>query len=264
MNHAPRILTIAVGNTRTRAGLFDGGQLLESVVFQGSDPNHGRQSLERLITEGQAPEMAAIASVNDSVAERVGDLVRELLPDTCLARVGRDLDMPIRHTLDDPSTVGHDRWLNAIGAFSRTRQACVIVDVGTAVTVDFVDGEGVFHGGVIFPGLNMMLRALHEGTAALPELTFAMPDRSRGALGKDTAHAMMLGAIVAVRGGVRTQLEQCAHLYGAYPQIIATGGDAAILEEEGLIEHFVPDLQLIGMHVCVMHAAGEDAESTDE
>lgn len=261
MDQPNRVLTISVGNTRTRAGIFEAGELVESGASVNADEPELRGLLTRLMGSHVSHTYAVLASVNEPVAERVsamvGQLTRGIFPD----RLGRDVAIPVRHSLDQSGTVGQDRWLNAIAAFACTRQACVIVDAGTAVTVDFIDGEGVFHGGVIFPGVRMMLRAMHEHTSALPSIDFQAPDVARGPLGKDTAHAMTLGVLAALRGGVRAQVERCADYYGAYPQVVATGGDAPLLEEDdGVIEHVVPDLTLIGLHECVARqlAEGED------
>ncbi|KAA0215506.1 MAG: type III pantothenate kinase [Leptolyngbya sp. PLA3] len=258
MDQTNRVLTISVGNTRTRAGIFAGGQLVESAASVNADEPELRGLLTRLLGSDTSHTYAVLASVNDAVAERVAGMVGELTRGVFPDRIGRDVTIPIQHSLDQAGTVGQDRWLNAIAAHARTNQACVIVDAGTAVTVDFIDGQGAFHGGVIFPGLRMMLRAMHEFTAALPSIEFLPPDADRGPLGKDTAHAMTLGVLAALRGGVRAQVERCADYYGAYPQVIATGGDAPLLEEEdGIIEHIVPDLTLIGMHECVARQLAE-------
>ena len=76
----------------------------------------------------------------------------------------------------DPETItGVDRLLNAAAAYATLKQACVVVDAGTAVTVDFVDGHGTFHGGAIAPGARLQIDALHRGTDALPDVQ-AAPD----------------------------------------------------------------------------------------
>lgn len=253
-----RLLAIAVGNTRTRLGLFDAGELTRGETVVNLDAAELAARARALLDS--APDAApVIASVNEPVAGRLADALVASGADP--VRIGRDLPIPLRHTLDDASTLGQDRALNALGAYSVAAQACVIVDVGTAVSVDFVDGQGVFHGGVIAPGLNMMLRALHEQTAALPALRFEPPDSGRGPFGLDTAHAMRLGVSYAVRGLVRFAAERFADFYEGYPQIIATGGDMGVLEDDGLIEHFVPDLQLVGIRACVTQGAHADDDA---
>ena len=90
-----------------------------------------------------------------------------------------------------------------------------------------MDGQGTFHGGAIAPGARMQLRALHEGTAALPEVALAAPDDD--AFGRSTSQAMLHGVYHGVRGLVWKLVERYAEAYGAFPQVVATGGDAELL-----------------------------------
>jgi len=250
------MLALCVGNTRTRVGLFHDDTLAASKIAPSDDAEAVAAAAAELAGDASAP-IAVIASVNPTDTEAIAARLAETLGEEAVARLGVDIPIPIRHSLDDDSTVGQDRLLDALAAYTHASQACVVVDVGTAVTIDFIDGGGIFHGGMILPGLNMMLRAMHEQTAALPVVNFAVPDPARGPLGKDTPHAMILGVLAAVRGGIRAATEAAAEVCGAYPQIVATGGDMGILEDEGLIEHFVPDLQMLGVLACVKAARGE-------
>jgi type III pantothenate kinase len=257
------ILAVSIGNTRARIGHFH-GTALESASAVGIEDV---DALARAVLEVQAGPgtPVVIASVNtparNALSVQLAPAMRERNAD--LYVFGRDLVIPIQTALspEGETTVGQDRLLSALGAYSRAQQACIIVDAGTAITVDFVDGEGVFQGGAIAPGLNMMLASMHEHTAALPELRFeAVPDDQP--FGKDTRSAMLLGAQSAARGLVRHLVERYSDAYGAYPQIVATGGDARTLfENDDLIEAIVPDLTLIGMQTaCALQLAGEDGE----
>jgi type III pantothenate kinase len=131
----------------------------------------------------------------------------------------------------------------------------VVVDAGSAITVDFVDGEGTFQGGAIAPGARMMLRALHQQTAALPAVEFAAPEGAGDSSGDDfqpfgrnTPQAMLNGVFFGARGLVRQLAERYAEKYEAYPTIIATGGDAKVLfEGDDLVERIVPELTLRGV-----------------
>jgi pantothenate kinase type III len=106
-----------------------------------------------------------------------------------------------------------------------------------------------------------MLRALHEHTAKLPSLQFAVADVSRGPFGKDTAHAMQLGVAAAVRGMVHHLIDVYAEHYEAYPQVVATGGDAAALfAQDDLVEKVVMDLQLRGIKEAWNQAVNADAD----
>jgi len=247
------LLAISGGNTRARWASFVGRELTPG----GTEPHAGAADAILRAVGHADPETIAIASVNDPAARAIEAALGGL--GATIVRIGRDLMPPVRHTLEDASTLGVDRALNALAAFALTESAVAVIDAGTAITVDFVDGEGVFHGGAIAPGLNMMLRALHEQTAALPKLTF--DPHATGPFGKSTAHAMHLGVRAAATGLVRDMVERFAVHYEAYPRILATGGDAAALfEGDEIVERVIPDLQLIGIQRTVEHAihAGDE------
>lgn len=246
-------IALAVGNTRTRVGLVREFELDSAMSHENADPG---AIVSAAVALGDGP--IVISSVNNPLAERLESLFRDEGRE--VHRMGRDLPFAIANALEDDSTVGQDRLLSALGAFARAKQACVVVDAGTAVTVDFVDGEGVFQGGAILPGLRMMLDAMHARTAALPRLNPEAPSASQP-FGKDTARAMQLGVFSAVRGAVRLLLERYAEAYEAYPQVIATGGDApALFDGDEVVEHVVPDLQLLGIMESCRRAVEEDDE----
>lgn len=257
------VLVASVGNTRTRIGLVRSGELSEAQAFANSD----LESLvahARKITENHAGVVALVASVNEPVAKRVVSVLEEETGE--VFRVGHDAAIPLELALDDAATVGQDRLLACFAAFRSMKQACVVVDAGTAITVNFIDGTGVFQGGVIAPGLHTMLRSMHTSTAQLPALheAFAMPDSARGPFGKDTAHAMQLGVVHAARGLVRSAVEAFAEAYEAYPAVIATGGDAELLfAEDGLVERIVPDLVLLGMAELCKASEEQEDEADD-
>lgn len=269
------LLAIAVGNTRISAALF-----APAAMGQPATPG------PRMVVDGDAPEdaegwaalsemfqqagTACVASVHSGHAERVRVLAAKT--GTPLDRIGAEVAIPVRHTLDDASTLGQDRALNSLAAFALIKEAVVVVDAGTAVTIDFVDGTGVFHGGLILPGLRAMLDAMHTSTHALPSLTLVDPtDRptpgqpgARGPFGKDTAHAMRLGVCTAVNGAVRLAAEQIAMHYEAYPRVIATGGDAWLFEgDDSIVERILPELQLLGIHRAWQEAMDPDAFAHD-
>ncbi|HLP82790.1 MAG TPA: type III pantothenate kinase [Phycisphaerales bacterium] len=262
------LLAVTVGNTRTRLGLFrpaatQGGELVEAASHANADLGAiAKHAREMLVNDHGAS--IVMSSVNDRTADELEKLLRSETGEETY-RFGRDLHILMRNGLDDDSTVGQDRLLCAMAAYGKTKQACVIVDAGTAITVDFIDGEGVFQGGVIAPGLHMMLASLHEHTAALPKLAYETPDAGRGVFGKDTKHAMLLGVRTAAQGLVRLVVERYAEAYDAYPQIIATGGDAATLfEHDEVVEHVVPDLQLMGVYEACKRNLGDGDDIRDD
>jgi len=262
------LVAVSVGNTRTRLGFFRGPQLEQSDAMANDDPAAVAAAILALPASATGAPVV-IASVNNPAADR---LVQELGPRLReraggdIYRFGEDLPIPIVNALLDDSTVGQDRLLNAIGAFSRAEQACIVIDAGTAITVDFVDGQGVFQGGAIAPGLHMMLRSMHGQTAALPQVAFERVGPETP-LGKDTRGAMLLGVQAAALGMVRVLIDRYAEFYGAYPQIVATGGDARTLfDGDDLIENIVPDLTLLGIEAAcrIQLGAMDDGDDGQE
>jgi len=258
----PHWLAVAIGNTRARIALFNGPHLHDPESVDVADIAGLTSRISQRLT-GAPAAMVVITSVNPPVCDAVVEDLRRAHHAIPVMRAGRDLPIPLRHTLQDGTALGEDRALNAIAAFDRAQQACVVIDAGTAVTIDFVDGEGTFHGGAIAPGLAVMLAGLHRSTAQLPYIVYERPEDSTAAFGRDTRTAMRLGVTAALRGALRYQLDTVAEAYGAYPQVVGTGGDVAVLEPTGLVEHVVPDLQLLGLEVCVRKALAGGEEDDD-
>lgn len=241
------LLAISIGNTRTRLGTFLDGKLAATQTLnnQLSDKDWADR-----LKEAHAPladtddSLTIMASVNPPVAERLTAILSHPLGLTP-NRVEQDLAIPIGRQLDRECLVGDDRLLNAAAAYDVLKQACVIVDAGTAVTVDYVDGAGTFHGGAIAPGAGMMLASLHEHTAQLPEVTLAKPEEP---IGHNTAEAMRTAAYHGIRGMVRELVEQYATVAGSYPIVIATGGDAELLfKDDEFFDRIAPDLTVMGI-----------------
>jgi len=261
-----QIVLVSVGNTRTRIAPVVAGALQPSRVVVNADADGAAGLANRVkdATSGDISATVMVASVNEAVAEPLCDALRA--DGRRVIRVtsgGSGLSVPIKSDVEVPAKVGVDRLLAALGAYSRSSQACVVIDAGTAVTVDFVDEKGTFRGGAIAPGLAMMLRSMHEHTAALPliELKEGQPlATGTGPLGKNTQHAMALGCIAALQGMTHVLIEQYAEVAGGYPRVVATGGDAArIFEHDDLVEHIVPDLVLVGMHAAFDSTAATSA-----
>lgn len=251
------IIAVSVGNTNTAFARCIGSDTSDHTSLPNSDVPAIASAIERL-AEQHDTDTLVLATVNRTISDQ---LVRALSSSVLeVLQVNRDIPIPLQHTLEDSAiaATGQDRLLAAVAAFRISGQACVVVDAGTAITVDFVDGKGTFHGGAIAPGLRMSLRALHEQTDALPVVAFATPDAAIP-FARNTAEAMLHGVYYGARGLVRQLAERYAEAYEAYPVIIATGGDAqAIFESEELVERIVPDLTLKG--IALSFAAALEAQ----
>ncbi len=254
-----QLLAIVVGNTNTRFTRFVGKEPDEPGRAPNADLHALADRIESLASQSSDPRSLSVvvATSNAPVRDRLLDLLSPRL-NHAIIRVGADIEVPIPQALDPGVRPGQDRLLNALAAFDALDQACVVVDAGTAVTIDFVDGQGTFQGGAIAPGATMMLRALHTGTAALPTLELTRPDES-AFFGKNTTQAMLQGVFYGIRGMVHQLLERYAEAYEAYPTLIATGADAPLLfDGDPLVERIIPDLTLRGIEVACRRLATAD------
>ena len=249
------LLAISVGNTRTAVGHFHGEDLhVVQQLANGDVPAIVAAAVAQWEHKGEHDGEVVIASVNDALATAIeAKLASELHTD--IWRVGRDIEVPIGRCLDEGATPGQDRLLAAAAAYAMMKQAVIVIDAGTAITVDFVDGEGVFHGGAIAPGAQMQLDALHARTAQLPQVKFERPADGE-AFGRNTVAAMQLGVFEGIRGMTQALVERYAADYRAFPHVVATGGDAETLYSDSeLVTRVVHDLVLRGILVAVRAAA---------
>jgi type III pantothenate kinase len=261
--HQPPVLAIQVGNTRVKLAVFRDADPDDAAFLPKDDiaaiVEKASAMYESIGAETEAS--VVVASVQPKIsAALVGALRDQLACD--IFEIPTDMPVPIGTCLAPGAKPGIDRLLNAAAAWDTLRQACVVIDAGTCITVDFVDGEGVFHGGAIAPGLRMQLHALHEQTAALPLIGFdgAFEPPTGTAWGADTREAILRGIYHGARGLVWRLVEKYAEEYGAFPVVIATGGDAASLfSDDELVTQIVPDLVLRGVAIAARHALEPDA-----
>lgn len=151
----------------------------------------------------------------------------------------------VRNRYRDPSLLGVDRWAALIGARRLVSGSAIVIDAGTAVTIDALNAEGEFLGGVILAGLELQRESLLRGTAGIS----ATDDRHADCLARDTASAVAAGTRYGIAGGIERVISEQTRALGATPTILLTGGDA-----EGLMPllpagvRHVPDLVLRGVH----------------
>jgi type III pantothenate kinase len=161
-------------------------------------------------------------------------------------------DVPLTIRVDEPARVGIDRLLAALAA-DRLRQrdrAAIVVDLGTAITVDLVDADGVFAGGAILPGIATSARALAEQTDALPQVSLDFLDKPPAALGTSTVPAIESGIYWGAIGAIRELVSQLSAPFPTRPDLFITGGASRqvtdLLKTHGSVRH-VPNLVLSGI-----------------
>ena len=147
--------------------------------------------------------------------------------------------------LGKPSDVGADRLVNAVGAFVEYGGPLIVVDSGTATTFDIVAEDGGFEGGLISPGINLSMQALHDAAARLPRIAIEKPDKI---IGTDTIGAMQSGIFWGYIGLIEGLIDRIKGEYGRPMKVVATGGISSLFEgATPKIDHFDPDLTIRGL-----------------
>ena len=205
------------------------------------------------------PAVMLLASVHEAAAARLEGALAELSATRHRPlrqrRVKHD-DLPLEIRVDEPHRVGIDRLAGAAAA-ARTKPAgvpAIVVDCGTATTVDLVSDAGVFLGGAILPGPALMARALAEGTSRLPEVAALEHDGPPPLPGRSTGAAIAAGIGWGIRGAVTALVAEARRVVGPQACIILTGGARGAVRDvlPGAVE--MPDLVLAGIGMAAARA----------
>jgi len=166
--------------------------------------------------------------------------------------VGRaDCLLPIDVRVDTGTAVGPDRLVNTVAANDRYGGDTIVVDFGTATTFDVVGSDGAYVGGVIAPGVNLSLEALHMAAAALPHVDISKPQR---VVGTNTVACMQSGVFWGYVGLVKEITARIKAERDRPMRVIATGGLAPLFQQaEDLFDEFVDDLTMHGLSVIHNH-----------
>ncbi|MDR0535766.1 MAG: type III pantothenate kinase [Puniceicoccales bacterium] len=254
------VFCVDIGNTSAHHGLLAKGEVLAGghvPTARLADPKSGIPEVLRSLREdrGFAVDGISFCSVVPGatrafapLAESTGIPCHHLRHDAC---PGLGIHYP------RPEEIGQDRLANCIGAQEVCGAPAVVLDMGTATTLDILTGKG-YEGGIIAPGLAIMTRYLHEQTALLPALDPADLLVSTG-IGKSTLEAMKLGCAVGFSGMIGalldTVLTQLAAWGVAQPSILATGGTAGALPKSWASRiRWEPHLTLLGLEAVFWRA----------
>lgn len=236
-------LLLDLGNSRLKWALTDGlSPAIQARGFFGYDPDSLQQMQSMLAS--MPVQAVSYASVVDAARQQA---VIEVLPSGLMIhRMAVTSSFgKLKNAYGTPETLGIDRWAAAIGAWHRSGGACLIISAGTATTIDLIDttrSGGIYRGGLILPGIDLMLQSLHQGTARLPDATGRY--RPFPEVADNTRDAMMSGAIDATCGAI----ERMGNRLPERAPWLLTGGRAPILEEAlGERVEAIDDLVLEGL-----------------
>ena len=246
------LLTVDSGNTNIVFALYEGEEQ-QGVWRSSSDAKrtadeyavwlHQLMSLRGL--SAADVDAAIIATVVPEALFSLRSLCRSYFDCDPLVVGEPGVELGIGVLVDSPSEVGTDRLVNAIGAHERYGGPLIVIDFGTATTFDVVDGDGSYVGGVIAPGINLSLDALHAAAAQLPRVAVRRPP---SVIGKRTVPAMLSGIYWGYMGLIEGLVERIAGEYGSAMKVIATGGLAPLFAEgTPVIGDVDPEMTLRGL-----------------
>ena len=247
------LLCIDTGNTNTLFSIWDGERFLSHWRIA---TDHRRTADEyfvwlRSLMSLSKLDVAVDGCIISSTVPRVVFNLRVLCNryfDLRPLVVGKpDCLLPVQPRVDEGTTVGPDRLVNTWAAFDRYGPDLTVVDFGTATTFDVVDIDGAYVGGVIAPGVNLSLEALHMGAASLPHVDVTQPQQ---VIGTNTVACIQSGVFWGYVGLVR---EICARIQGERGRkmtVIATGGLAPLFDQaDGLFHSWDEDLTMHGLRL---------------
>jgi type III pantothenate kinase len=238
------VLAIDAGNSRIKWGVADDNGWLRRDALDTADAAGLRAALSTALTDVPALQCIVVsnvagAQVRDAITQALaGDGVKPLWVRARAQQCG------VRSGYADPAQLGSDRWAGLIAAWrlpARAGRACVVVNAGTTMTVDALSSEGVFLGGVIVPGLELMRAALDRGTAQLklqPGAFCYFPD--------NTADAIISGAVNALAGTIDRMRGFLAQTTQSTPLVVLSGGAAAIIQPQlNAVDGTLPEVERV-------------------
>jgi type III pantothenate kinase len=247
------LLAIEQGNTNTMFAVHDGASW---IAQWRSATESTRTADEYAVWLSQLLEMNGL-----SLKLLTGCIISSVVPQSIfnlrnLSRrylqvepmiVGENAELGIAVRIDKPSEAGADRLVNAIGAHIEYPGPLIVIDSGTATTFDIVAADGGFEGGIIAPGINLSMQALHDAAAKLPRIAIQRPERNR-VVGTDTVTAMQSGVFWGYISLIEGLIGKIKAERGEHLTVVATGGVVSLFEDATtMIDHYDPDLTIRGL-----------------
>ncbi len=248
-------LLMDIGNTSITFGISKGKDKYFSWRSRTSiawKKNLFRRTQLKYLTKGGIDPDDVTAVVVCSVVPQLNVKIKEHCKDMFKSSrfflIGKDIPVPIKNKYRKPQQVGKDRLVNALAAKCIYSIPVLVVDFGTAITIDVVSGKGEYLGGVIVPGINLSLKVLHENTAMLPLLN---PKKPKNVLGQDTENSILSGIFYGYSFLVDGLIKKLKATLKGNPVVVATGGNLKIMKPLCReIDHYQPDLMLKGIEIA--------------
>jgi type III pantothenate kinase len=227
-----QILAIDAGNTRIKWGYSDG----KNWLSRGDVVNSDIASLGSSWALLPEPRKIMVSNVaGKHIAEKIGALLSRW--QTTLHWIAaKECQCGVKNNYRDPQQLGSDRWAALIAAWQINRRASVVVNLGTAMTIDILSDQGVFEAGVIVPGLRLMAQALAQKTLSLDTKLGNYSESPN-----NTADAIASGALHAICGAIERMVKSAERESVSNVDCILSGGDARVVSAHLNIAHRIID-----------------------
>lgn len=245
------LLAIDVGNTNTVFAVFKGESPADSWRLH---TENGRSADEYAAFLNQVFDLGGfkISDIQDVLVSSVVPETNFHIQKLCEKYVGKPPvfvtkdNVPIELAVDRPEDVGADRLVNALAVKVHYQCPAIVIDFGTATTFDVINADGAYAGGVIAPGINLSMNALHQAASKLPKISVSKPNK---VIGKTTVEAMRSGVYWGYRGLIEGIVEGIKQELGGDVFVLATGGLASLFaDDSNVIQQVDDDLILKGIY----------------
>ena len=253
------LLVLDVGNTTVVAGVFDGERLVRQwrlTSDRRTSDEVGMVLFSVMNAAGIDPKSiggAILGSVVPPLDSAIVEAMETYFHAPCM-RVDTSLDLGIEVRYGAPKEIGADRLINAVGGKAKYGCPLIVVDFGTAITLDVVSPDGAYLGGTISPGIVTSMEALFGRTAKLPKIALEIPPV---AIGRTTIEAIQSGILFGTAGLVDALVRRIWKELGCETGVVATGGHCSLVASaSATIGHVDPVLTLDGMRMIYERNAG--------
>lgn len=253
------LLTLDIGNSAVKGGLFDDDTLVEVFTVEPTPPSSGPEASAAWADalaphlDGHTIDQIGLVSVVPTATTAVTEAL-STLTGAPLTLLRTDMDLPFALTYETPDTLGMDRLAAAAAGWMQygrpTSQSVLVVDTGTAVTYEVIHRDGVYEGGAIGAGPALMRNALQAGTAQLPDVPLTLPTDP---VGRSTTSALQSGIMWSLVDSVRGMTDRLAAALPDTPRLVLTGGWSALLAKHlDRVDVHAPHLVLEGTRLLTM------------
>ncbi len=246
------LLAIDAGNTNTLFAVFDGDRLKGQWRLATNSERTADEyvaALNQLLAVGGIDhatiDVVIIASVVPHALSHLAEFCQKWFKLSPLIVGSPELSLGLEIRVYDPAAVGADRLVNAVGAHIQYRGPLIVIDFGTATTLDVIAEDGAYEGGVIAPGINLSAEALHMAAAQLPAISI---EPTQAVVGKDTVQAMRSGIYWGYVSLIEGLVARIKAEVDKPCTVIATGGLAGLFKNAtSVIDHIEQDLTISGL-----------------